>query len=171
MCATGSSYWYQEYYLNWANYSMKLRCCIYPTKGRENRTCGDQIQRLGMAPQVKGWCYPPISKILTQNCSSLKKRKGQRVEQRLKERPPRDCPTWGLIPHADTKLRHYCWCQEVLADRSLIQLSPERLPDPHKYRYRWSQTTIGVRPGNQIEELGEGLKELKGPYLATVVYC
>ena len=51
----------------------------------------------------------------------------QRVEQRLKERPSRGCPTWGSIPHADTKPRHYCWCQEVLVSRSLVWLSPERL--------------------------------------------
>jgi hypothetical protein len=27
---------------------------------------------------------------------------------------------WGSIPHADIKPRHYCGCQEVLADKSLI---------------------------------------------------
>jgi hypothetical protein len=48
----------------------------------------------------------------------------QSVEQGLKERPSRDCPTWGSIPYT---VRHYCGCQEVLADRSLIRLSPERL--------------------------------------------
>jgi hypothetical protein len=69
----------------------------------------------------------PSPKVLTQNCSCLKEIQEQRVEQRLKERPSRDCPTWGSIPHADTKLRHYCRFQEMLADRSLIQLSPERL--------------------------------------------
>jgi hypothetical protein len=42
------------------------------------------------------------------------------VEQRLKERPSRDCPTWGSIPYTDTKPRHYCGCQQELADRSLI---------------------------------------------------
>jgi hypothetical protein len=41
-------------------------------------------------------------------------RKG--VEQRLKERPTKDCPTCGSIPFTDTKPRHYCRCQEVLAD-------------------------------------------------------
>jgi hypothetical protein len=35
--------------------------------------------------------------------------------------------TWGSIPHADIKPRYYCGCQEVLADRSLMQLFPERL--------------------------------------------
>jgi hypothetical protein len=48
------------------------------------------------------------------------------VEQRLKERPSRHCPTCGFIPYTVTKPRHYCGCQEVHADRSLIWLSPER---------------------------------------------
>jgi len=51
---------------------------------------------------------------------SLEEMQGQRMEQRQKERPPRDCPTWGSIPHTNTKPRHYSGCQEVLADRSLI---------------------------------------------------
>jgi hypothetical protein len=49
------------------------------------------------------------------------------MEQRLKGRPPRDCPTWGSIPYTATKPGHYCECQEVLADGSLLLLSPERL--------------------------------------------
>jgi hypothetical protein len=36
----------------------------------------------------------------------------------LKERPSRDCPTWGSIPY--TKLIYYCGCQQVLADRNPI---------------------------------------------------
>jgi hypothetical protein len=40
--------------------------------------------------------------------------------ERLKERLSRDCPTWGSIPYTVTKPRHYCGCQEVHADRSLI---------------------------------------------------
>jgi hypothetical protein len=47
--------------------------------------------------------------------------------ERLKERPHRDCPTWGSTPYTVTKPGHYCGCWEVLADRSLIRLSPERL--------------------------------------------
>jgi hypothetical protein len=70
--------------------------------------------------QVEGWGHPLTSKILTQKCSCLKEIQGQRVEQRVKERPCRDCPIWGSIPHTNTKPRHYCQCQEVLADRSLI---------------------------------------------------
>jgi hypothetical protein len=45
----------------------------------------------------------------------------------MKERPSRDCPTWGSISYTDTKPIYYCGCQEVLADSSLIYLSPERL--------------------------------------------
>jgi len=41
-----------------------------------------------------------MSKILTQNCSYLKEVQGEKVEQRLKERPPRNCPTWGSILYA-----------------------------------------------------------------------
>jgi hypothetical protein len=51
----------------------------------------------------------------------------QNVEQRLKERPSRDCPSWGSILYTVTKPRHYCRYQEVHADSSLIELSPERL--------------------------------------------
>ena len=69
---------------------------------------------------------PPISKILILNCSFLKEIQGQRVEQRLKERPPRNCPTWGSIPNTVTEPM-LLWIPEVHADRSLIYLSPERL--------------------------------------------
>jgi hypothetical protein len=51
----------------------------------------------------------------------------QNVEQRLKESSSRVYLTWGSIPYTVTKPRHYCRSQQVLADRSLIQLSPERL--------------------------------------------
>ena len=50
-----------------------------------------------------------------------------KCEHRLKEKPSRDCPHWGSIPYTVLKPRHYEGCQEVLADRSLIWLSPERL--------------------------------------------
>jgi hypothetical protein len=31
-----------------------------------------------------------------------------------------DCPIWGSTPYTVTKPRHYCGCQQVLTDRSLI---------------------------------------------------
>jgi hypothetical protein len=48
----------------------------------------------------------------------------QIIEQRLKERPSRDCPTWESIPYAVTKPKKDYGCWEVLANRSLIWLSP-----------------------------------------------
>ena len=41
------------------------------------------------------------------------------MEQRLKEGPSRDCPTWAS---EDTKPGHCCCYQEVLADRNLVWL-------------------------------------------------
>jgi hypothetical protein len=48
-------------------------------------------------------------------------------EQRLKERPSKDFPTWGSIPYIVAKPGCYCGCWEVLVDRSLICVSPDRL--------------------------------------------
>jgi hypothetical protein len=81
------------------------------------------------------------------------------AEERLKERPSRDCSTWGFIPDTVSKLRHYCGCYEILADRSLMYLSPER---PCKYRVRCSQLTIALSAGSPVEKLEKRLKELKG---------
>jgi hypothetical protein len=77
-----------------------------PTKGRENLLRPYPEVRHGAL--FEGWDHPPISNIFTQNCFCLKEIQGQRVEQRLKERPSRDCPIWRSIPHTDTKPRHYC---------------------------------------------------------------
>jgi hypothetical protein len=70
----------------------------------------------------------------------------QSVEQRLKERPSRDCPTWGSISSTVAKPRCYCRCQEVLANASLVWLSPE-MPEPEKYRDGCSQPTIYLACG------------------------
>jgi len=58
---------------------------------------------------------------------SWEETQGQRVEQGLRKRSSKDCPTWGSIPVAATKPSHYCGCQEMLADRNQIWVSPERL--------------------------------------------
>jgi hypothetical protein len=50
----------------------------------------------------------------------------QSVQQKLKERPSGGFRMWGSMPYTATTPGHYCGCQEVLADRSLIWLSPER---------------------------------------------
>jgi hypothetical protein len=50
----------------------------------------------------------------------------------------------------------------VLADRSLIQLSPERLCQYLTNTDGCSQPTIGLSTGSPMEELEKVLKELKG---------
>jgi hypothetical protein len=51
----------------------------------------------------------------------------------------------------------------VLADRSLVQLSPDKfLPEPDQYRRRSTQPTIRLSAGTPLEELGQGLKDLNG---------
>jgi hypothetical protein len=81
-----------------------------------------------------------------------------------------DCPTWGSILHADTKPRHYCKYQEVLADWSLIKLSPERLCQilTNTDSDALSQPSDSLSTGTPKEQSGEGLKGLKGPYLASM---
>jgi len=76
------------------------------------------------------------------------------VEQRLKERPSRDCPTWGSITCAVTKPRHYCRCQERLADRSLIWMSPEMWMLAVSYLIEQGDRDGGVR---ERSEEGEGV--------------
>ena len=58
---------------------------------------------------------------------SLEEIQRQNVEYRLKERSSGDCPIWESIPYTVNKPRHDHGCWEVLADRNLIWLSPERL--------------------------------------------
>jgi hypothetical protein len=79
----------------------------------------------------------------------------QHVEQRLRERPSRDCPTWGSIPYTVTKHES----REVLAERSLKRLSPERLCQSLTYT---EEPTTGLIAESPMEELEKGLKELRG---------
>jgi hypothetical protein len=78
----------------------------------------------------------------------------QSVEQRLQERPSRDSPICGFIPYTVTKPTHYCGCQQVLVDRSLIELSPER---PYQCLTKIGacpQPTIGLITRSPMVELG-----------------
>ena len=79
----------------------------------------------------------------------------QSVEQRLKERPSRDCPTWVSNPIV-TKPRHYCGCQQMPD----IAVSWEVLPVPNKYRGGCCQPNIGLST-SPMEKLEKGLMELK----------
>jgi hypothetical protein len=54
-------------------------------------------------------------------------------------------------------------CLEVLADGSLIWLSPEEVqPEPDKYRGRSSQSTIGLSLGVPDGGVGEGTEGAEG---------
>ena len=88
------------------------------------------------------------------------------MEQRLKERPSRDCPTSGSNPHTVTKPRHYLGCWEVLADRSLIWCilkCSSRASQIQRQMPRCSQPTFELRTGSPGDELEKGMKELRGP--------
>ena len=85
------------------------------------------------------------------------------MEQRLKESPSRYYPNWGFIPYTVTKPKLYFGCWEVLADRSLLYWSPERLCQclTNTEVGALSQT-IGLCTGSPMEELAKGLKDLNG---------
>jgi hypothetical protein len=78
----------------------------------------------------------------------------------------RDCTTWESIPYTVAKSRCYCRCLEMLADGSLIWLSPESFyqsltnTEANAQSQCW-KSTIGLSPGSQMEELEKGLKELR----------
>jgi hypothetical protein len=85
------------------------------------------------------------------------------VEQRLKERPSRGCPTWGSILYIVTKPGCYCGFQEVLADWSLIWLSPERLCqnltniEADLTTNRWTECGVPDRGVGKDTEEAEGV--------------
>jgi hypothetical protein len=58
--------------------------------------------------------------------------------------------------------RSACWQEPDTA------VSWEVLPDPDQYIWGCSQPTIRLSTGTPMEKLGEGLKGLKGPYLASM---
>jgi hypothetical protein len=80
--------------------------------------------------------FPPISKILTKNCSHLKEMQGQRVEQRLKERPSRDGPISSTDPTLLLMPRSAC-SQE--SDRAVPW---EALSEPDQFRCVCSKPTV-----------------------------
>lgn len=76
----------------------------------------------------KGYNIPNSSKALKQHRRTLKdKTSHQIIVTETVQKPPRDFPTIWSIPSADTKPWHCCWCQDILANRSLVWLLSERL--------------------------------------------
>jgi hypothetical protein len=80
------------------------------------------------------------------------------MEQRLKEWPSRDHPTYGFIPSADT----IADVKKHLQTEALYNCLLKGFAAPDQFRCRYSQPAIRLSLGTSMEELGEGLKELKG---------
>jgi hypothetical protein len=64
-------------------------------------------------------------------------------------------PHLGIHPIYSHQIGTILWMLEMLADKSLIWLSPD------KYRGRCSQPNIGLSAGSPMEKLEKGLKELR----------
>jgi hypothetical protein len=97
-----------------------------------------------------------------ENKISMEEIQRQSMEQRLKGRPSRDCPTWGSIhihlPNTDTIVDvNKILLTEVCYSGILVALSV-----PDKYRGGCSQPTSGLSTGSSMGELKKGPKELKG---------
>jgi hypothetical protein len=94
------------------------------------------------------------------------------VEQKWKEGPSRDCPTWGYIPYTITKPRHFCGCQQVLTDRSLLKLSPERFHQWQIQRwiltaYHWAEHRV---PNEEDRERTQGAEVVSSPIVETTIW-
>jgi hypothetical protein len=79
---------------------------------------------------------------------------GAEIEERTIQRLPNP----GYITYTTTKCRHYCICQQDIAERT----SCEAMPVPGKYRSECSQSSIGWNTGPLKKELEKVPKELKG---------
>jgi hypothetical protein len=103
----------------------------------------------------------------------------QSVEQRLKERPSVDYPTWGSIPYSATKPWYYCRCWEVFADGSLIWLSPERLcqsltnteVDASSQSLDWARESLDGGVGEGTEGVEQVCSPMEGAKISTGQTC
>ena len=102
----------------------------------------------------------PSTTFLTPNCSCLKEIKHQKWSRDWSNVCPVTGSTWDLSNGQSLTL---LLMHVLLADRSLAWLSSERLfPATVWDRCRYPQPSMGNRLATPMEELGEGLKELKG---------
>ena len=68
--------------------------------GAGHSSCGSAAVETSATLQPSDFVH---LKVLTQRFSYLKEDQGQKMEQRLKKGPSRDCSTWGFLLSADTK--------------------------------------------------------------------
>jgi hypothetical protein len=86
----------------------------------------------------------------------------QSVEQRQKERPSKDCPTWRSIPYSHQSQILLWMPRSECCQKPDIAVSCVTLPESDIYRGRCLQPSIELIIGSTMEELEKGLKELKG---------
>ena len=91
----------------------KVQC---PTVERGNTWNPPPIEREGI--KWREGLSIPQSKILTQNCFSLKKAAEKRMEKKQRESSS-DWSKLGSISRGCSKVWHFYWCYGVLTDRSL----------------------------------------------------
>lgn len=103
------------------------------------------------------------SKIFSPELSLSKGNAGTKMEQMLKEQPETASP-WDFFPSTDTKHWHYCWCQDVLTDNSLVWLPSERLcqyltktdADTHSTANLWTEPGDPSGKVRGRDEVAEG---------------
>ena len=138
----------REHHLEWGNPVTKENSWYAPTEKWilvPKSSARNNSQKLWSSKRRKARMWVPQSFLDGRTKHSWEEIMGQIEEQGLEKRSSRDCLTWGSIPYAATKPSHYCWCQEVLANRSLIWMPPERLcqslrsteSDAHSQPFYW----------------------------------
>jgi len=101
--------------------------------------------------------HPSISKNLTQKCSCPKKEQNKNMEQRLKEGPTGDCPTWRNHPVYSQETQHCCCVQVALGDSKLVWWFLGR--SNQQLTSADVEPTIRLRSASLVWELVEGLEE------------
>jgi hypothetical protein len=109
---------------------------------------------------------------LTQNCSYLKELQRQKWSRDWRKGHSETAPLRDPFPPAGTKPWHYCWCQEALADRSLVWPSPENFcqyltntgADPHSQPSDWARD-----PNERVKGRTEGAEGNSNPIGRTTI--
>jgi hypothetical protein len=81
------------------------------------------------------------------------------MEQRLKEGPSKDCPTWGSILSAETKQTLFLWSRGTCRQESQVTVLWEVRPATDSWNQLSSRNSLG--------ELGEKLEVQRG--IATLL--
>jgi hypothetical protein len=101
-----------------------------PNRGQGgDTTWRDHLQKICM---VTSWGMCPLTHLKNFNTELFlsKGNTGTEMQQRLKERPTRDCPTLGSIQIKDTIAWHCCWYHNILQTRPGMAILWEPLPAP-----------------------------------------